>query len=280
SLIGPAFAGVLISAIGVGIAFAVDATSFVISTLALLLIRPQPVQASESIEDAASTVAGCPACAARAAIEPSSDQSLETEIKSLSLGISEGLNYCWNHRPLRVVLIVLTLLNLLFIGPLQVGINALTYARFSGDAAALGFMISAWGAGGLLGTFTPQWLPRLPKLGVLMLSLASIQAIGMMLLSVAPLVAIASLITAVLGWCSSFFIVVATTWIQTITPPEILGRVMSVAMLSSLGIAPLSYALAGLLAAESLLLLFAGAGGAMLVVLGLLAMKPSVRAIA
>lgn len=281
SLIGPAFAGVLISAIGIGIAFAVDAISFVISTLALLLIRPQRISSELPIEDAAlKTTGGCSACAAHAAIELPPNQPLDTKIKSLTLGISEGLSYCWNHRSLRAVLIVLTLLNLLFIGPLQVGITALTYARFSGDATALGIMISAWGAGGLLGTFTPQWLPRLPKLGVLMLSLASIQAVGMVLLSFVPLVAIASLIIAILGWCSSFFIVVATTWIQTITPPEILGRVMSVAMLSSLGIAPLSYALAGLIADESLLLLFAGAGGAMLALLGLLALKPSIRAIA
>jgi hypothetical protein len=207
------------------------------------------------------------------------EQTLGDKIKALMAGISEGLNYCWNNRSLRAVLLVLTLINLLFVGPLQVGINALTYARFSADPTALGIMISAWGAGGLLGTFTPQWIPRLPKLGLLMLSLATVQAVGMVLLSFVPMVAIASLIIAVLGWCSSFFIVVATTWIQTITPPNILGRVMSVAMLSSLGIAPFSYALAGLVADASLLLLFGGAGGAMLVVLGLLAMKPSIRAI-
>ena len=290
SLIGPALAGVLIATIGVGIAFAIDAVSFVVSTLALLLIRVKPIAepslpVAESLErsDAGETVlepGGCPACAARASTQPSVEvPTLGNKIKTLMAGVSEGLNYCWNHRSLRAVLIVLTLLNLLFVGPLQVGINALTYDRFSADPTALGIMISAWGAGGLIGTLTPQWLPRLPRLGVLMLSLASIQAVGMVLLTVIPTVAIVSLVIAILGWCSSFFIIVATTWIQTITPPEILGRVMSVAMLSSLGIAPLSYALAGVVADASLLLLFGGAGGTMLVLLGLLALKPSIRAI-
>lgn len=292
TLIGPAVAGALIATIGVGIAFAIDAASFVVSTLALLLIRP-PYAALESAElstysalpeiqdTAVANSGGCPACAAAAqpATQPDSESSIRDKFKGLATGISEGWNYCWNHRSLRIVLIVLTLLNLLFIGPLQVGINALTYERFAADPTALGIMISAWGAGGLLGTLTPQWLPRIPRLGSLMLSLASIQAVGMILLSVAPTVAIASLIAAILGWCSSFFILVATTWIQTITPPEILGRVMSVAMLSSLGIAPLSYALAGIVANFSLLLLLGGTGGVMLVLLGLLATKRSVRAI-
>ena len=277
ALIGPALAGVLIAAIGIGIAFVVDATSFVVSTLALLLIRPQ------SQDAALANSGGCPACAAAAqtAIQnsPVVEPSLSDKIKSLQAGISEGLNYCWQYQPLRAVLIVLTLLNLLFIGPLQVGITALTYERFSADPTALGIMISAWGAGGVIGTLTPQWLSRLPRLGVLMLSLASIQAVGMVLLSVIPVVVIASLVIAVLGWCSSFFIILATTWIQTITPPELLGRVMSVAMMSSLGIAPLSYALAGVVAEFSLLVLFAGAGGIMLVLLGVLATKPSIRTI-
>ncbi|NJR65684.1 MAG: MFS transporter [Leptolyngbyaceae cyanobacterium CRU_2_3] len=292
SLIGPALAGVLIAAMGVGIAFAIDAASFVVSTLALLLIRIKPIAEPSrlpagSLEqsdttDASSEPIGCPACAARASTQPSPEEAEPTfggKMKTLMAGISEGLNYCWNNRSLRAVLIVLTLLNLLFVGPLQVGINALTYDRFSADPTALGIMISAWGAGGLMGTLTPQWLSRLPRLGILMLSLASIQAVGMMLLSVIPTVAIVSLVIAILGWCSSFFIVVATSWIQTITPLEILGRVMSVAMLSSLGIAPLSYALAGVVADASLLLLFGGAGGTMLVLIGLLALKPSIRAI-
>ena len=292
TLIGPAVAGVLIATIGVGIAFAIDAASFVVSTLALLLIRPSDAalesaellthsEVSEIQDTALGNPVGCPACAAAAqpATQPDSESSIRDKFKGLATGISEGWNYCWNHRSLRVVLIVLTLLNLLFIGPLQVGINALTYERFAADPTALGIMISAWGAGGLLGTLTPQWLPRVPRLGSLMLSLASIQAVGMILLSVAPTVAIASLIAAILGWCSSFFIIVATTWIQTITPPDILGRVMSVAMLSSLGIAPLSYALAGVVAHFSLLLLFGGTGAVMLVLLGLLATKRSIRAI-
>lgn len=292
TLIGPAIAGALIAMIGVGIAFAIDAASFVVSTLALLLIQASDtaLESAELLTDSAlpeiqETVVGnpvgCPACAAAVETvpQPDAESSLHCKFKGLATGISEGWNYCWNHRSLRFVLIVLTLLNLLFIGPLQVGINALTYERFAGNPTALGIMISAWGAGGLLGTLTPQWLPQIPRLGNLMLILASIQAIGMILLSVAPTVAIASLIAAILGWCSSFFILVATTWIQTITPPEILGRVMSVAMLSSLGIAPLSYALAGVVADLSLPLLFGGTGGVMLVLLGLMATKLSIQAI-
>jgi hypothetical protein len=260
ALIGPALAGAAIAYFGIGIAFVVDASSFAISTLALLSIRLHRL--GQSLEPIL-------------LVEP----TLNDKIKGVTAGISEGLNYCWHHRSLRAVLIVLTAINFLFIGPLQVGINTLTYERFAADPAALGIMMSAWGAGGLLGTLAPQWLPRLPGLGILMLGLASIQAVGIISLSIIPTVAIASLAIAMMGWCSSFFIVVATTWIQTITPPEILGRVMSVAMLSSLGIAPLSYAVAGMAANISLGWLFGGSGGLMLAVIGFLAMKFSILAI-
>jgi hypothetical protein len=262
SLIGPALAGALIASLGIGVAFVVDAVSFVVSTVSLLLIRTK----------SSSTIAAPNS-------QPAIHLSLRNRIKGLITGISEGLNYCWQHRSLRIILLVLTVLNFLLMGPLQVGIPALAYERFAADPIALGSMTSAWGAGGLIGTLTPQWLPQLPRLGVLMLILASIQAAGMVTLGFIPVMLISSLVIAILGWCSSFFVVAGTTWIQTIAPPEILGRVMSITMLSSLGITPFSYAMAGLVANSSLVLLFSGTGGIMLAVLGLLALNRDIRTI-
>ena len=267
-LIGPALAGGVIVATGVGTAFVIDAVSFVISTVALWLIQQRPVTpVTYGVESGAELSATSPIA------------SDDVPALSLMAGISEGLRYSWRNRSLRTVFLALAALNFLFIGPLQVGIATLANERFPAGALALGVMTSAWGAGGLLGALLPQcqWLPQLPRLGVLMLVLASFQGAGMVLLGFLLTLPLASLTIAILGGCSSFFVLVGTTWIQKTTPPEILGRVMGIGLLSSIGVAPFSYALAGILANINPVILFGGTGMAMLAVNMMLAVNPIIR---
>ncbi|MEM1253385.1 MAG: MFS transporter [Cyanobacteria bacterium P01_H01_bin.21] len=258
-LVGPALAGAVIASMGVSIAFAVDAVSFVISTTALFLIHQS------------GRAAATPSCCAAKSGAGSGSNSLLSDI-------SAGLQYTWQNLPLRTLILSLAIYNFLFIGPLQVGIFTLAQERFANASAlALGITISAWGAGGLIGTLLPQWLPQLPKLGVLMLILASIQGLGMVTMSTISNWPLASLVSAILGGCSSFFLLVGTTWIQKKTPPEVLGRVMGVGLLSSVGVAPFSYALAGILANINLWALYGGSGLAMLAVSAILAVSPAIR---
>ena len=259
-LVGPALAGAVIASVGVSIAFAVDAVSFVVSTTALLLIHQSR-----------------PAAAAPSCCGGETDDA-DSGPNSLLSDISAGLQYTWQNRPLRTLILSLAIYNFLFIGPLQVGIFTLAQERFANASAlALGITISAWGAGGLIGTILPQWLPQLPKLGVLMLILASIQGLGMVTMSTLSNWPLASLVSAILGGCSSFFLLVGTTWIQKKTPPDVLGRVMGVGLLSSVGVAPFSYALAGVLANVNLWALYGGTGLAMLAVSAILAVSPAIR---
>ncbi|NET54611.1 MAG: MFS transporter, partial [Merismopedia sp. SIO2A8] len=67
------------------------------------------------------------------------------------------------------------------------------------------------------------------------------------------------------------------TWVQKQTPPEMLGRVMSLGVLSSFGIAPFSFALAGLLVDLNLAILFGVTGIFMIFITALLTTNPSVR---
>ncbi|MEH1768435.1 MAG: MFS transporter [Nostoc sp.] len=259
-LIGPAFGGLLIATTGIQTAFAIDTASFLVTTLTLLLMkgRHQPSAAFDS---------------------SMKKPTLKSKIFSLIAGIREGLNYVWHNPPLRVVLLVITILNLIFVGPLQVGIVSLAQSRFPGGVIALGIMNSALGGGGLLGTLMPGFLRRLPRLGVLMLSLASIQGFSMFLLGYISNLVWAGVTIAILGCCSGFFTVVGITWIQKQTSPEMLGRVMSLGMLSSFGVAPFSYALAGTLAALNITILFSVAGSIMLMMSVLLMANASVRTI-
>jgi MFS family permease len=273
-LIGPALGGVLIATFGVETAFAIDAVSFIVSTTTLLLMKGTRKQSTLMTKEIA--------------LISKSEQTVDSSVRkptfsskivSLFAGIREGLNYAWQNPALRAILLVITMLNFIFIGPLEVGITSLAHSRFPGGAVALGTMKSAWGGGGLLGTLMPTILRPLPRLGVLMLTLASIQGFGLFLLAFLPNILSASLTIAVLGCCSGFFTVMGVTWIQKRTLREMLGRVMSLGMLSSVGVAPFSFALAGLLADVNLTILFGTAGSIMLIMIALLAVNPSVRAI-
>lgn len=261
-LIGPALGGLLIASVGIEKAFAIDAVSFVFSAVMLMLIK-------NSVQpEALSTQEFSPR-----------KPSLTSQVVNLIAGIREGLNYTWHNSALRAVLLVITVINLFFLGPLEVGITSLAQTRFSAGAIALGIMKSAWGGGALVGTLMTGMIRPLPPLGILMLGLATIQGFGLLCLGFLPNIILASVTIAILGGCSGFFTVLGVTWIQKQTPPEMLGRVMSLGMFSAFGIAPFSYAFAGLLADLNLVMLFVLAGGLIMTINALLATNPSIRAI-
>lgn len=260
-LIGPALGGLLIAIAGIKIAFAFDGLTFIITTATLLLMKGRIIKSHMLIGE--------------------SNQNSTSNNKAISLitGMREGFNYGWNNYSLRLILLIVIILNFLFMGPLQVGMTSLAHSRFQGGAVSLGIMQSAWGGGGLIGTLAPQIISNLPRLGILILILASVQGLGLFLLSFVPHIALSSITVAILGFCSSFFTVVGITWIQKQTPSKILGRVMSLVMFSSLGIAPFSYALAGVLVNFNVTILFTVAGSIMLITIAFLALNSSIRQI-
>lgn len=257
-LIGPALGGLIIAIGGIETAFAFDGLTFIVTTVTLLLMKGRILKSN--------MLNG----------ESNQNSTLSNKAISLITGMREGLDYGWNNRSLRLILLILIMLNFLFIGPLQVGITTLAHSRFQRGAVALGIMQSAWGGGGLIGTLAPQFMKKLPKLGAL-LGLASVQGFGLFLLSFIPNVALAGITIAILGTCSGFFTVVGITWIQKQTPAEMLGRVMSLGMFASFGIAPFSFALAGVLVNFNLTILFTVAGSIMMITGISLAFNSSVR---
>jgi MFS family permease len=68
-------------------------------------------------------------------------------------------------------------------------------------------------------------------------------------------------------------------WLQQRVDPSVRGRVMSVVMLSAIGLAPVSLAVAGLMIAWNLKLMFLIAGAAMLLITSLGALQKEVREI-
>jgi MFS family permease len=80
-----------------------------------------------------------------------------------------------------------------------------------------------------------------------------------------------------LGIGNGFMAVLMMTWMQTRTPKAMLGRMMSLLMLSSIGLTPISQAVAGALSKWNLTMLFALPGTLMLLVTIWVAFHPYLK---
>ena len=129
--LGPSLAGVLISVVGTGGAFAFDTASFVFVAGCLLLMRSQPSS------DAAPEQIIAKTNARRA---------------QLLTSIGEGLRYTYYEPTLRALITITAVVEFAFAGPFTVGLASLANVKFAGGAAAFGAMLSSLGGGLLVGT--------------------------------------------------------------------------------------------------------------------------------
>jgi MFS family permease len=251
SFVGPALAGVVIalfgatqvagstagSLTGVGMAFGVDALSFAVSAVTLVLLR------------------ALPALAAGEGAHPFA-------------AVAAGLRFTVDRPVFLWLLGLLAAVNLLLIGPLMVGIPVLAQTRFAEGATAFGVLMSAYGVGNLAGMVAAGTLPRLPSGLFSGLIVVFFVGFGLVIASLAFIssVWIGSAFLAVLGIGDGYVAVTLMTTVQRVTPKAMLGRVMSLVMLAMLGVQPVSTAVAGAVIGLGAQALFVGCGAGVLVV--------------
>jgi MFS family permease len=237
-LIGPAVAGVLVAAVDTGPAFAIDAVSFAVAATALAFVaggRRLPPR------DAAGGEAG-------------TERLLST--------IGSGLRYAWADPAVRSLVLLTAAVNLGFTGPIDVGVPYLADTRFAGGSAAFGVIASAFGAGALAGAILAGSLRHVPRLGTVSLLTVIGMGAGLAALAIAPNVVTAVAIAITIGLGAGFVNVRVIAWLQARTPEALRGRVMSLVMFASVGLAPLSLAVSGfIIDVGAAPLLFGLAGG-------------------
>ena len=170
--------------------------------------------------------------------------------------IAGGVRYVWADVPLRSVLLVISVMNFFALGAIQVGLPALAHLRFAPGAAALGAAFAAWGLGSTAGSIGAGARPMPRRFGRVMTLTILLFAAGLLGMWLAPglpaLLAVMLLVGAVEG-ASTIYVI---SWIQRRTAAAMQGRVMSLAMVASVGLNPLALTLAGALATRSVGLLF------------------------
>jgi len=242
-LVGPVIAGALIamlgsgesgpSPVGIGVALLVDALSFVASVATLATLRR--------------------GSSPRAVDEP------------VTRAMRHAIAFTWRWPSLRFVVLFAMAVNLLVVGPLNVGLPILAFRRLPEGAAAYGGLMSAMGGGALLGMIAVIAAPR-PRanvLGSVVLSALALIGIGLASLAFVTSTAIAAALAGIVGIGLGYGNLSLSTWAQQRIPKELLGRVFSLMLLGSVALVPISQMIAGLLVAVSLEAMFVGGGGAM-----------------
>lgn len=233
SLLGPALGGALVATLGSAPAFAVDAASFAVSALTLAFIpRRRP---------AAAAAAAAPAAARDKPAEVGANGA-GAKADTGRLTVRDLLR---RSRAMQVFVMVTIVANLTSGGLAGVALPALSHKLYG--AAGYGALLACLAAGGVVGTLLAARTGQLRKPAVVAALTFVVQAAAMGLVPYLGGEVGAAAALFVFGGCNGLANVIFFTAGQRWTPPYVLGRVMGLMMLCTLGTFPLSVALTGLL---------------------------------
>jgi MFS family permease len=229
TILGPVLGGAMVAAGGSVPAFAVDAASFAVSAVTLALIRLGRAAAAQK-----ATAEGA-AADADAEVPPA-------EAPEAGSGFWEFVR---RERMLKLLMLISLVANFGAAGTFEVALPTLAHARWG--AGGYGSLIACIGVGTIIGTLASAAKSRLrrPAIGAglaLLVCAAGIAAIPF-LGGLAGAAAAALLLGVGLGFGNTVLITLAQQWV----PADLLGRVMSLVMMCSIGSYPISTALTGVL---------------------------------
>jgi len=239
-LIGAAPAGLLISAVGMHIAFGIDALSFAIATIALLMMAEPKIHGELSADEL------------HVSKKP-------LGLKSIFSDVREGFQYTWKKPAFRAMILAIAVLDFCFAGPFDIGIAWLADNRFTGGASAFGIILSAFGGGALIGTIIAGSY-RFRRRGIILALIGVLAGIGLGLFGIMPNTLSAVILSIPMGIILGIFNIMLISWLQQETPSRMIGRVMGLVTFASVGLMPVSFALSGLLVDIHATAMFISAG--------------------
>lgn len=223
-VVGPAVAGLLVAAVGEATAFGINGVSYLAVIAGLLLMRLPPYQ------DTATH-------------------------RAPMLELIEGLRYVV-HDPLKRVLIGALVIHSIF-GTLHITLmpvfakNVFVVEGWSflhSGEARLGLLMASNGLGALIGAMLIAGVGERVPPGWRITTGLLVYPLSFILFSFAPSFWLALPLLAVGGWSMITLLATTNTLLQTTTPDELRGRVMSLYTMTLVGLMPFGHLLAGFLA--------------------------------
>ena len=210
--VGPAIAGVLIATAGVGVAFLLNALSFVAVLAALLRID------SSKLRRTATTVERSPG------------------------QVREGFRYVWAHPDLRACMFLIAVVAM-FGQNFRVVLPVLARDTFGQGAEAYGWLTSALGVGAVLGALAAAGRQRLTSRSLLRWTIV-FGAVNL-LASVVPNLGVALVAMVGVGIANITFNTLGRTLLQLRAEPQMQGRVIALHGMVFLGSTPIGGPLLG-----------------------------------
>jgi MFS family permease len=215
-LIGPTLAGVLITAIGEGFCFLVNALSYLTVIVALLMMKIEPT-----------------------IIIHNKEKVLE--------GLKEGIEYAYNFKPIRVLLLLIGLVSLTGM-PYTVLMPVFARDILHGNAHTLGFLFGAVGSGAFIGAIYLASRKSVLGLGRWIAIATSIFSLGLLFFSFSRNIYLSIALMLFTGFGMMMQMASTNTLLQTLVDDDKRGRVMSLYVMAFMGTAPFGSFMAGTLA--------------------------------
>ena len=241
-VVGPAVAGLTIAATNTGVAFLINAASFLAVIAGLLLMRdselhsPPPMRRPRTAREVVASV-------------------------------GEGVSYV-RRTPIALYSVVIVGLASTIGMNFQVTIPPFARATLGGDAADFGFLMTAMGLGSVV---VALWLAgrRSPAPWLIPIG-ASLLGAALIIIAVLPRIAVALPALTLAGFGAIGMAATGNTTIQTVVPDELRGRVMSVYTTVFAGSTPIGAIFAGAIASAANPVVSLAAGGVGTLAVGLL----------
>lgn len=229
TLAGPSVGGAIVASVRSGVAFAIDAATFIVSALALAGMRgkraAQPAQSVAATADLATAA-------------PGSDAPADDEPKTFWAMLRTS-------RLLQTGLIVSIVANLAFGALVEVALPDLAHGPLNAGANGFGLMISAFGAGALIGSLIGGTMGRLPHRALIALLLGILQGAFVAVTPFTGGLLGAAIAIGLWGVVNAMSNVVLITLLQQRMPRALIGRIMGAFMFANFGLYPLSVAVGG-----------------------------------
>ena len=217
-IVGAALGGLLIAAWGIGGAFIAQGVLLFIGTLALIPLRVPDVRSAEQHR------------------QPIHE-------------LQEGLRFVWDHQGIRTLVILLGIAGIFLIGPFGTLLPQIAKEELGRDALEASLLFTVMGAGTVVSSLAIASAPALRNKGGWVIGTLISAGIVVPLLGISPWYALTAGVMFCGGVAAGIFMNLNQTLVQANTPPEMMGRVVSIHTLSFQGIGPFGGMLAGLMAA-------------------------------
>ena len=232
TLAGPSIGGVIVASVRSGVAFAIDAATFVVSALALAGMRgarkPAVATQPELSTDLSAELPEADVSTDAVAHEPKTFWALLRASRLLQTGLAVSI-----------------VGNLAFGGLVEVALPDLARGPLHAGATGFGLMLSTFGAGALAGSLIGATMGKLPHRGMIALLFGLAQGIFVAITPFTGGLAGAAITMGAWGLVNAMSNVLLITLLQQKLPRALMGRIMGAFMFANFGLYPISVAVGG-----------------------------------